>query len=846
MASARTIVLEPVEPRRLLAVGTLSEQIIVDQFGWRADAPRKVVLFADPTGGQNSASRYTPGATFEVRRVSDDGVAFSGSVVSWHAGAIDASSLDKVWSGDFSALTTPGDYYVYDPATQKRSYPFRLDNNLFDDILKTSDRTYYYQRSGTDITAQYGGNWTHPASHVGPNQDTAAQPTGGATGPARDLSGGWYDAGDFNRYVPFTTGVIWDLLSAYEWNPGAFGDDSNIPESGNGAPDLLDEVKWETDWLLKMQTEDGSVLNRVGDMSYNVGSGPAADTQPRYYTRSTTWATASFAASAAHAARIFAQYDWQYPGYAARLQAAAEKAWSYLELQPTMFPASGSDGGTLAAAPAGSDAAADKRLRILASAELWKTTGNAKYRTFFEAHYKDADAADNGLHPLLGSWPHFDPAAATDLKRAFMTYATTPGATASIVTEIKTSLRNMVDGQILASYTNGDDPYRAFMWDGHYTWGSNQLKSQWANLLTYAIRLNVNPANNARYREAAEEYLHYFHGRNALSEVYLSNMGALGGDKSPMQMYHGWFQDGSPLYDGASSTYGPAPGYLEGGPNRYFSVSWVAPPYGQPEQKAYKDWNTAWNTQHQANENSWEVTEPAIYYQAAYTLLLSQYATDTHAPTARSRFDVDRAHVLTLQFSEDIGNSLSATDLQVDNLTNPASPAPAIGSVAYDPNTRRATVTFSPGILPDGNYRVTLPAGAVTDPAGNANTAAASFDFYTLAGDANRDRVVNFADLLALAKNYNKTGATFDQGDFNYDGNVNFADLLILAKSYNKSLAAPAPAAASAAAPVLAAATSSSLLKDEPAAAPVFSTARVTKPAAPKPPKSIARPAARR
>src|SRR3954454_10729036 len=144
------LILERIGPRLLFAVGTLSEQIIVDQFGWRAEAPRKGVLFADPQGGQNSANRYTPGATFEVRRTSDDGVALGGSVVSWRAGTVNTSSMDKVWSGDFSSLTTPGEYYVYDPATQKRSYPFRLDNNLFDDILKTSDRTYYYQRSGTD------------------------------------------------------------------------------------------------------------------------------------------------------------------------------------------------------------------------------------------------------------------------------------------------------------------------------------------------------------------------------------------------------------------------------------------------------------------------------------------------------------------------------------------------------------------------------------------------------------------------------------------------------------------------------------------------------------------------
>jgi endoglucanase len=70
---------------------------------------------------------------------------------------------------------------------------------------------------------------------------------------------------------------------------------------------------------------------------------------------------------------------------------------------------------------------------------------------------------------------------------------------------------------------------------------------------------------------------------------------------------------------------GPAPGYLAGGPNKFFGVNWVRPPYGEPPMKAYRDWNTAWNAERQANENSWEISEPAIYYQAVYTLLLSQF-----------------------------------------------------------------------------------------------------------------------------------------------------------------------------------------------------------------------------
>ena len=119
---------------------------------------------------------------------------------------------------------------------------------------------------------------------------------------------------------PYLEATLFDLLWAYELNPRAFGDDTNIPESGNGVPDLLDEVKWELDWLLKMQDADGGFFNRVAGRSYDNGSGPpSGDTQPRFYTAKTTWATADAAASLAHAARVYARFEKAFPGYSERL-----------------------------------------------------------------------------------------------------------------------------------------------------------------------------------------------------------------------------------------------------------------------------------------------------------------------------------------------------------------------------------------------------------------------------------------------------------------------------------------------------------------------------------------------
>ena len=134
------------------------------------------------------------------------------------------------------------------------------------------------------------------------------------------------------------------------------------------------------------------------------------------------------------------------------------------------------------------------------------------------------------------------------------------------------------------------------------------------------------------YRQIAEQHLHWLHGANPMGLVMLSNMASAGAESSLSEIYHTWFANGTVWDSTRTSARGPAPGYLAGGPNTTYTGS-VAGLASQPPQKAYKDWNTGWP------ENSWEVTEPAIYYQAAYVQLLARLmgTADTQAPTAPSR-----------------------------------------------------------------------------------------------------------------------------------------------------------------------------------------------------------------
>src|SRR4051812_19044273 len=243
-------------------------QIIVDQFGWRP-GDLKGAIFADPRKGQNAADRLVPGREFEVRSAAGE-VVFQGTLKPWRGGQTDEISGDRAWWADFSTLKTPGRYVLRDPKNDVQSAAFLIDDDVYDPVMKTSMRTFYYQRCGVPIERKYGGDWNRSPCHL-VERSTQELAADRPVGPRRGGSGGWHDAGGHNKYVPFLGNTMWELMTAYELNPRAFGDDSNIPESGNGVPDILDELKWELDWLLKMQCEDGLVHNRVATIAYNVG-----------------------------------------------------------------------------------------------------------------------------------------------------------------------------------------------------------------------------------------------------------------------------------------------------------------------------------------------------------------------------------------------------------------------------------------------------------------------------------------------------------------------------------------------------------------------------------------------
>lgn len=621
----------------------MSREVVVDPFGYRSGALKKIGLIVLPVEGQNASGEVPePGGVFQLRTAGDGGLVLEGELRRWRDGAVDEMSGDRVWVADFSSVNDPGLYYLYDPLTDRRSSIFPIAGHAYTDLLRIATRALYFQRCSTEIPEDFGGPWNHAPAHM---QDAEAQLRIGteSSEETRDASGGWYASGGYHKDATQAARAAWLLLAAYQANPHAFTDDLNIPESGNEIPDLLDEVKWELDWLLKMQGADGAVFNRVAGADAMAPLGdPSQDVQTRYYAPATSWATASFAAVAARAARVYAGFEETMPGYSGQLQEASRRAWSWLEANPEITPAGGLDGAEMAAPNSPVDANADRRARLWASAELFAATAEDPYRAWFESNYLRTDLLnDQEEYPFdaEGAPRTALPDRAEDAVRAFVAYAQSPEANPEVRARIMEPLRNYASGVMVPEADSESDPYRAFLRPEQYALGSNALKAASANLALMAAALLDSPELTPRYRSVAEEYLHYLHGRNPLNFVMLSNMGEKGAAypeaTSPLEIWHNWFADGTP-FDGPESEFGPVPGLLVGGPNQDFATTdfllTLTPPAGQPAMKAYRDWNTGWNEKAQESEDSWKITEPSISYQAAYLFLLSMFQEEEPAP----------------------------------------------------------------------------------------------------------------------------------------------------------------------------------------------------------------------
>ena len=235
---------------------------------------------------------------------------------------------ETLYKLDFSAVCEP-DTYKLVSQNGEASYSFAIGEDIYEKVHNAMIKALYFQRCGCALEEKYAGKFKHAACHmdmVSLWEDKEKK---------FECLGGWHDAGDYGRYITPAAVTIAHLVYAYEQYPTAFKEELNIPESGNGVPDVLNECRYELEWMLKMQKEDGGVYHKLTSQFHVDFIMPEEDLEPFYAYAVSSMAVADFCAVMALCARIYEKYDAE---FAKKLVAAAKKAWSWLEQNPQMVP----------------------------------------------------------------------------------------------------------------------------------------------------------------------------------------------------------------------------------------------------------------------------------------------------------------------------------------------------------------------------------------------------------------------------------------------------------------------------------------------------------------------------
>ena len=389
-------------------------------------------------------------------------------------------------------------------------------------------RAFYLWRCGMAVEADYQGNhYATQACHLGDGHTDYLGIEG--CDAVIDGTGGWHDAGDYGKYTVNAGVTLGMLFNAWEqFGPQIEKHPLSLPVTAEGMPEYLEELKWETDFLLKMQYPDGSgrVAHKLTRRQFSGFIMPQDDHEPRFFTTWSSAATADFVAMMAMAARVFKPYD---DAYAARCLAAAQLSWKYLRENPDDVPFVQGDFST------GGYQTTDPDDRLWAAAEMWQTTGDA-------AALKDLETRISHLKPLVAS--DWDWGSVANL--GVYTYALSQrdGRDDALLTAVRKAI--VADADALVAHSLAD-PYGRAM--ENYYWGCNGTEARQA--------LNIHAADliqpNKAYGETIIRIVNHLFGHNVYGRSYVTGLGV----NPPLHPH-----DRRSAADGIDA---PWPGYLVGG-----------------------------------------------------------------------------------------------------------------------------------------------------------------------------------------------------------------------------------------------------------------------------------------
>lgn len=509
---------------------TVQERIQLNQVGFYPAAPKIAVI----TGKTDAKTFYVTSPDGRVNL-------FTGTL-SEEKRSRYSSTVTR--TADFSAFTKKGRYVVSVPGVAT-SYAFSIGDNVHDNAAKAVLKAFYFIRSDRPLDTRYAGKWARPAGHpdtavlVHPSAATEQRPAGSVLSSA----GGWYDAGDYNKYIVNSGITMGTLFSAYEDFPSYFKTlNVQIPESGDAVPDLLNEAVYNLRWMLTMQDPaDGGVYHKLTNAAFDGMVMPGVTRLPRYVVQKGTAATLDFAAVTAQAARIFRSYKKQFPGLADSCLKAAAKAWQWAQKNPSLIysqqeinPKYDPDITT--------GEYGDRNFRdewLWAAAELYATTKEGDYFTVLSDHLKD---------PIqLPSWGNV----------AMLGYYTLIRLQKDLPSPMQPSVAAMKDTvlKIANAYLSnvGANAFSTVMGQSvkDFNWGGNSVAANQGILLIRAFLLT----RNKQYLKGALANLDYLLGRNATGYSFVTGIGS----KRVMHPHHRPSE--------ADGIEEPVPGLLAGGPN---------------------------------------------------------------------------------------------------------------------------------------------------------------------------------------------------------------------------------------------------------------------------------------
>lgn len=448
----------------------------------------------------------------------------TGATSFWTDGGLNVAKVD------ITSIDVVGAYRLETP---EYKINFKISIDGYEPIADAAVKYFYFNRASSPVTSALGGVYVRNAGHP----DNVVQVHSSAASPGRPAGfvlfapKGWYDAGDYNKYVVNSGISTYTLLAAFN-NYKEFYKTKNyeIPERGGSMPDLLDEIIWNLDWMLAMQDpNDGGVYHKLTEANFSGIAMPENVKSTRYVTKKSTAAALNFAAVMAVASRIFESYQSVKPNYSTTLLEAAKKAYTWAKNNPTQYFSNPSDINT----GVYGDGNVTDEFRWAAT-ELYITTNTASYKT---------DINLPAISAAIPYWGGVDALALYSMSKNQSRF--TPAEISTVTTKLTAvadDLKNKVNTSVMNISMSGN---------GDYTWGSNSGAANQILALLYAYELS----NDVSYLNAAYTAMDYLLGRNATGYCYVTGYGST----SPVAPHH--------RISAADEVTAPVPGMLVGGPN---------------------------------------------------------------------------------------------------------------------------------------------------------------------------------------------------------------------------------------------------------------------------------------